>query len=176
MSAYTLFLFYHHSRGSIDSETSSNDECISAPGADDPVFTSSGGGIFAGSQHFVVTGGTFNNSTNNYVTPPAALPDFRMISMGDIDLQKELMVNKESSAIGRRRERNCVRRVYSGKIDGRKSNLTVGVYQGHGAEEVSRVRFLIYDLRPRCRRTGNETPKCIHLFDESCPISVAGCC
>ncbi|KAJ7036905.1 hypothetical protein C8F04DRAFT_1093805 [Mycena alexandri] len=146
MSAYTLFLFHHHP---MDTES----QFIFAFDPDDHVFDSSGGSMFAGSQHFTVAGGTFNNSTINYVTPPAAPPgsvyrilkcftqdakyraDFRMISMGDIDLQKELTVNKEWSAIGRRREHGCVRRMYSAKVDGRKSDLTVGVYQGHGAEE-----------------------------------------
>ncbi|KAJ7044392.1 hypothetical protein C8F04DRAFT_1250350 [Mycena alexandri] len=92
--------------------------------------------MFAGSQHFAVAGGTFNNTTNNYVTAPALPPShLRMIPMGDIDLQKELTVNKESWVLGCRRERTCVRRVYSAVINGRNSNVTVAVYQGDGAEE-----------------------------------------
>ncbi|KAJ7735495.1 hypothetical protein B0H16DRAFT_1576030, partial [Mycena metata] len=77
-----------------------------------------------------------------------SLPDFRMIPIGDIDLRKELVVNKRSSIIGHGREYNCVRRVYSAKIEGRRSKVTVAVYQGDA----------------RRRRTGGETPKCICLF------------
>ncbi|KAJ7036938.1 hypothetical protein C8F04DRAFT_457417 [Mycena alexandri] len=118
----------------MNTETYPDDGYTSALGPDE--FTSSGGGMFAGSQYFTVGGGTFNNTTNNYVAAPAAPPaDFRMIPIGDIDLQKELTVNKESWVLGRRRKHNCARRVYSAKIDGRNSNVTVAVYQGDGAEE-----------------------------------------
>ncbi|KAJ7036910.1 hypothetical protein C8F04DRAFT_457136 [Mycena alexandri] len=118
----------------MDTETYSVNEYIPAPGPGEPVFTSSGG-MFAGSQHFTVAGGTFNNIMKNYYAAPNVAPHFRIIPMGDINLQKELMVNKELWLLGRRRERNCVRRVYSATIDGRKSNVTVAVYQGEGAEE-----------------------------------------
>ncbi|KAJ7714795.1 hypothetical protein B0H16DRAFT_1898970 [Mycena metata] len=117
----------------MDTETHSDDGHISASSLGEPVVTSSGSGIFAGSQYFTIVGGTFNNSTNNSVN--ATVPrDFRMIPMGDIDLQQELVVNKNSGVVGRRRGRNCVRRVYSAEVDGRKSNVTVVVYQGNGAE------------------------------------------
>ncbi|KAJ7024200.1 hypothetical protein C8F04DRAFT_165062 [Mycena alexandri] len=57
--------------------------------------------------------------------------------MGNIDLQHELMINKKLGIIGRRsgRECNCVRRVYSAKIDGRNTDLTLAMYEGDGAEE-----------------------------------------
>ncbi|KAJ7775402.1 hypothetical protein B0H16DRAFT_1507218 [Mycena metata] len=58
-----------------------------------------------------------------------------MLPMGDIDLQRELMVNTQSGVVESRRERNCVRRVYSARVIGRNSNLTVAIYQGNGAEE-----------------------------------------
>ncbi|KAJ7017282.1 hypothetical protein C8F04DRAFT_475643 [Mycena alexandri] len=130
-------------------ETRSDDEYTSSSGPYEPVFTSSGG-MFTGSQHFTVVGGTFNNSTKNYVMTQAIPPgphfavspanvhsfaDFRMIPMGDIDLQNELTVNKKSGVVERRCERNCARRVYSATINGRNSNVTVAVYQGDGAEE-----------------------------------------
>ncbi|KAJ7033916.1 hypothetical protein C8F04DRAFT_605264 [Mycena alexandri] len=120
----------------MDRATSSHNEYIPASGAesDDRVFTLSGG-MFAGSQNFVIAGGTFTNLTNNYVAAPVVPPDFRMIPIGDIDLQHELVVNEISGVVDRRLQRNSVRRVYSAAIEGRNSNVTVAVYQGDGAEE-----------------------------------------
>ena len=61
-----------------------------------------------------------------------------MIPMGDIDLLEEIHLKKETGVVGRPHpERTRVRRVYSAKIDGRKSGVTVAIYQGEGAEEVS---------------------------------------
>jgi hypothetical protein len=62
--------------------------------------------------------------------------DFRMIPLGDIDLQHELRLNKGSAVVGRRHERASVRRVYSARIDGRNAPTTVAMYEGPGAEEV----------------------------------------
>ncbi|KAJ7168878.1 hypothetical protein C8R46DRAFT_1350372 [Mycena filopes] len=115
--------------------TESDNDYVPNAGSDEATFTSNGGGIFAGSHHFTVAGGTFANTTNTYVTAPAVPPDFRMIPWGDIDLQRELLVNRELGVIGYQCERNCVRRVYSAKVDGRRSDVTVAVYQGDGAEE-----------------------------------------
>jgi hypothetical protein len=104
-----------------------------------------------------VAGGTFNVS-NNYTSAPT-LPsgnffffpfspclairlnlciDFRMIPLGDIDLQHELRLNKLEGSAGVDRQRECasVRRVYSAKIDGRDALTTVAMYQGPGPEEV----------------------------------------
>ncbi|KAJ7036906.1 hypothetical protein C8F04DRAFT_1093806 [Mycena alexandri] len=91
--------------------------------------------MFAGSHHFTVAGGTFNNIMKSYHAAPNVAPDFRMIPMGDIDLQQELMVNEKSGVVGRRRARNSVRRVYSATIDGRNSNVTVATYEGDDAEK-----------------------------------------
>jgi hypothetical protein len=62
--------------------------------------------------------------------------DFRMIPLGDIDLQHELRLNKGSAVVGRRCERASVRRVYFARIDGRNAPMTVAMYQGPGTEEV----------------------------------------
>jgi hypothetical protein len=60
-----------------------------------------------------------------------------MIPMGDIDLLEEIHMNNETGIVGcHHPERTRVRRVYSAKIDGRKSGVTVAIYQGDGAEEV----------------------------------------
>jgi hypothetical protein len=63
-----------------------------------------------------------------------------MIPLGDIDLQHEIQVDR--GVVGRRRGRGCVRRVYSAKVEGRKSDFTVAMYQGNGAEEVYWISFL----------------------------------
>jgi hypothetical protein len=61
-----------------------------------------------------------------------------MIPMGDIDLLEEIFVDNEKGVVGRHHpEKTRVRRVYSAKIYGRKSGVTVAMYQGDGAEEVS---------------------------------------
>jgi hypothetical protein len=61
-----------------------------------------------------------------------------MIPMGDIDLLEEICLNNETGVVGcGHPERTRVRRMYSAEIDGRKSGVTVAVYQGDGAEEVS---------------------------------------
>jgi hypothetical protein len=58
--------------------------------------------------------------------------------MGDIDLLEEIHLHEETGIVGRHHpERTRVRRVYSAKIEGRKSGVTVAVYQGDGAGEVS---------------------------------------
>jgi hypothetical protein len=59
-----------------------------------------------------------------------------MIPLGDIDLRQELGVNEDSWVIGRQESRNRIRRVYSARIDGRNSPVTVALYQGDGAEKV----------------------------------------
>ncbi|KAJ7017089.1 hypothetical protein C8F04DRAFT_1157758 [Mycena alexandri] len=108
----------------MDSEPCSDEEYIHISAPESPVFASDGGGIFSGSQHFVVAGGTFNNITS-YIPVPAVPSDIRMIPMGDIDLQQQLQMNKESGVISWKGERRHARRVYSAKIDGRTSNMTV---------------------------------------------------
>jgi hypothetical protein len=61
-----------------------------------------------------------------------------MIPMGDIDLLEEIHLDNETGVIGCQHPgRTRVRRVYSAKIDGGKSGVTVAMYQGDGAEEVS---------------------------------------
>ncbi|KAJ6450158.1 hypothetical protein C8R45DRAFT_1224173, partial [Mycena sanguinolenta] len=93
------------------------------------------GGVFSGSQHFTVSGGTLTSITKNYNSTPTEPCDFRMVPMMDIDLQREISL--ETSAANRQRKRPCVRRVYSAKLESqlRKGNMTVAMYQGDGAEE-----------------------------------------
>jgi hypothetical protein len=57
-----------------------------------------------------------------------------MIPLGDIDLRHE--IGSDFGVVDCRRGRARVRRVYTAKIEGRKSCVTVARYQGDGAEEV----------------------------------------
>ncbi|KAJ7340606.1 hypothetical protein DFH08DRAFT_243021 [Mycena albidolilacea] len=53
--------------------------------------------------------------------------------MGDIDLQREIRLDKHSGVAEYRRERRSVRKLYSAKIPGQKSSVTVTTYQGENA-------------------------------------------
>ncbi|KAJ7031845.1 hypothetical protein C8F04DRAFT_1185548 [Mycena alexandri] len=58
--------------------------------------------------------------------------DFRTIPLGDIDLRREIRCDSNLSIVSRQ----CsVWRVFSAKIYGRKSRVTVATYQGDNAEE-----------------------------------------
>jgi hypothetical protein len=57
-----------------------------------------------------------------------------MIPLGDIDLQHE--IGSDFGTVDRRREHPGVRRVYSARVKGRESSVTVAMYRGDGAEEV----------------------------------------
>jgi hypothetical protein len=75
-----------------------------------------------------------------------------MIPMGDIDLLEEIHLNNETGVVGfHHPERTRVRRVYSAKIDGRKSGVTVAVYQGDGAEKVLYLGLLVWCVINFCR-------------------------
>ncbi|KAJ7227978.1 hypothetical protein B0H12DRAFT_1148214 [Mycena haematopus] len=97
--------------------------------------TSHGSGMFSHSRDFTVTGQNFINITNNKYTTPSTPSDFRMIPMGDIDLRHEIRVDKRTGAVNYDRHQARVRRMYSARVQGRKSALTVAMYQGNGAEE-----------------------------------------
>ncbi|KAJ7229298.1 hypothetical protein B0H12DRAFT_231730 [Mycena haematopus] len=101
-----------------------------------PEFASHASGMFSHSQRFTVTGGTFTNITNhNYATTPSLPSDLRMIPLGDIDLRREIRLNN-TGVVNLGPERARARRLYSAKVEGRKSTVTVAMYQGNGAEEV----------------------------------------
>ncbi|KAJ7340576.1 hypothetical protein DFH08DRAFT_874832 [Mycena albidolilacea] len=86
-------------------------------------------GVFSGSQHFTVAGGTFTNITNHHdaPTPPS---DFRRIPLGDIDLQREIRLDWNLGVVSAR-----TLRYHSAKIDRGTSSVTVAMYQGEKAEE-----------------------------------------
>ncbi|KAJ6555815.1 hypothetical protein B0H19DRAFT_1070975 [Mycena capillaripes] len=95
-------------------------------------------GMFSGAQNLTVSGQTLTNITN--YTTPVVPSDFRMVPLGDIDLQHEIRFN-DSTGVDRKYERQGVRRVYSARLGGQ--NTTVGIYQRPGAEEV-RYILLFY--------------------------------
>ncbi|KAJ7670175.1 hypothetical protein DFH06DRAFT_1373049 [Mycena polygramma] len=59
------------------------------------------------------------------------LADFRMIPLGDIDLQQEICLANNTGVVSRRGRSDC--RVYSAKL--RDKDVTVATYQGDGAVE-----------------------------------------
>lgn len=56
--------------------------------------------------------------------------------MGDIDLRKEIRLHEGSGVVYRQSVRQSLRRIYSARINGRKADMTVAVYQGNHAEKV----------------------------------------
>ncbi|KAJ6484698.1 hypothetical protein C8R45DRAFT_290416 [Mycena sanguinolenta] len=94
------------------------------------------GDFFPKSKQFTIAGGVFtSNVTNNFPQSPGTPSDFRMIPLGDIDLQREIRLDVGLGVLDRRRERACIRRVYSAKVEGKTSEMTVTTYQGDTAEE-----------------------------------------
>ncbi|KAJ7439636.1 hypothetical protein B0H11DRAFT_2102129 [Mycena galericulata] len=93
------------------------------------------GAFFPGGQNFVVAGGQF---TNNIFNPPPNIPssDFRVVPLGDLDLRNEIRLDDSKSGVVHKQYlKNPVRRIYTARIDGRQSDMTVAVYQGPQAEE-----------------------------------------
>ncbi|KAJ6526072.1 hypothetical protein B0H19DRAFT_1275926 [Mycena capillaripes] len=94
-------------------------------------------GMFCGSHHFTVAGGAFTNITKNYTSTSAPIgpSGFRLIPLGDIDLQREILLDHRSGVVNRQQGGRGVRRLYSAKIHGQNSSMTVAIYQGNGAKE-----------------------------------------
>ncbi|KAJ7656732.1 hypothetical protein DFH06DRAFT_464358 [Mycena polygramma] len=87
-------------------------------------------GMFAGAENFTITGRPVLNNIS-YATPTVP-SDYRMLPLGDIDLQLEICL-KPNTGIVSRRPRPGERRVYSAKVN--KQRVTVAMYQGGGAAE-----------------------------------------
>jgi hypothetical protein len=64
------------------------------------------------------------------------LIDFRIIPLGDLNLLHEIGFRNGSDVVRHKHGRTSVRTVYSAKIHGSKSNMTVALYQGDGAQEL----------------------------------------
>ncbi|KAJ6548097.1 hypothetical protein DFH09DRAFT_1169787 [Mycena vulgaris] len=92
------------------------------------------GAFFPSSQNLLVSGGVFTSNTHMHMA--ADLPsDFRKIPLGDIDLQREIRLDDTSGVVSRHSRGKSGRRMYSAKIYGTTSNVTVGMYEGKNAEE-----------------------------------------
>jgi hypothetical protein len=101
--------------------------------------------MFSGS--FTVSGVTLNNITTTHefsrpVGEDALMAGFRMIPLDEIDLLEEIRLEDETYIVKRGGQRPHLRRIYAAKIEGRKSCLTVALYQGDGAEEVWYIKLL----------------------------------
>ncbi|KAJ7616535.1 hypothetical protein FB45DRAFT_934431 [Roridomyces roridus] len=91
-----------------------------------------GAPIFHQAQNFEVSGGTFTSITNIQHVAPSH-PDFRMIPLGDIDLRD--LIDGPREVYRRLHKTGCVRRIYSARVDGRDSPMTVALYTGEDAKE-----------------------------------------
>ncbi|KAJ7681991.1 hypothetical protein DFH06DRAFT_1159938 [Mycena polygramma] len=104
----------------------------SAEGGSGPA--SDGSAMFSKAQHFTVSGGTFTNISQIYNDSSAVLSDFRTIRLGDINLQREIgVVNRRTT-----------RRVHIARVEGKRSEVTVAMYEGDGAEEAWREDIALY--------------------------------
>jgi hypothetical protein len=64
-------------------------------------------------------------------------PDFRVFQLGDLDLRNEICLDSRSEKVYRvDGQRVSARKMYSARIHGCKSKMTVGMYKGNKAEEV----------------------------------------
>ncbi|KAJ7231557.1 hypothetical protein C8J57DRAFT_180264 [Mycena rebaudengoi] len=102
---------------------------------DEPGEEESTGAIFSNSEHFVVTGGKFKSFTNINRPAPTVLSDFRRLPLGDLDLRAKISLDDRSSIVYRRENQASVRRIYSTRVPGIDSMMTVTLYQGDNAEE-----------------------------------------
>ncbi|KAJ6525982.1 hypothetical protein B0H19DRAFT_1275854 [Mycena capillaripes] len=98
-------------------------------------------GMFSDAQNFAIAGGSFN-LTNHYTIAPTGPSGFRMIPLGDIDLQHQIRFNNNKTGVVHLVSGPRVRRVYSAKIGGR--NMIVKMYEGPGAEEEWRQDIATY--------------------------------
>ncbi|KAF8173526.1 hypothetical protein K438DRAFT_1850284, partial [Mycena galopus ATCC 62051] len=101
-------------------------------------------GFLPNAQHFVVSGGQFTSNItymhrDSEHTTVARSSGFRTIPLGDVNLLNEIQAKDDTITRGRgsvtRLLIRPLRRTYSARVKGRKSDMTVAVYQGHNAEE-----------------------------------------
>jgi hypothetical protein len=115
--------------------------------------------MFSDSQGFTVNGGTFNNITHHHTAsvPAGGSPvGTRMIPLEDIDLRHEIRVDRDTGVVERAVvQRVAVRRVYSARIEGRKSKFMVAIYQGDYAQEVRGIAFPDISEQPQQEWRGN---------------------
>ncbi|KAJ7851837.1 hypothetical protein B0H14DRAFT_2761147 [Mycena olivaceomarginata] len=110
------------------------------------------GAFFSGAQQFVIAGGHFTSTMTNFA--PTVPPDFPIIPLGHVDLRNEIQLDNKG-AISRERGRPA-RRIYSARIHGGRSDMTVAVYEGANAEEAWKAELSKY--------SGLRHPNFVQLF------------
>ncbi|KAJ7751367.1 hypothetical protein B0H16DRAFT_829805 [Mycena metata] len=106
--------------------------------------------FFPSSRNFVIEGGVFTSNTNvthHHHTYPAS-DDFRKIPMGEIDLQHEIRFGDGPRVVIRRRGPRRAQRMFSARIDGCKTPMTVAWYQGPNAKERQDISMHSWLLHP----------------------------
>ncbi|KAK6980725.1 hypothetical protein R3P38DRAFT_3117755 [Favolaschia claudopus] len=74
-----------------------------------------------------------NGHLLNYACVETPHSEFRRIPMGDINLKAEICLDRGLRHTVSRRERRNARKLFTAKIEGRRSRYTVALYQGNGA-------------------------------------------
>ncbi|KAJ7211431.1 hypothetical protein C8J57DRAFT_1733342 [Mycena rebaudengoi] len=100
----------------------------------DPEETESPGAFFPNAQHFVVTGGNFTHIKRS-VRLPTIPSNFRRLPMGDLDLRAEIYLDAGNSVVYRKGKQGSARRMYSARVRGINSKVTVALYQGSNADQ-----------------------------------------
>ncbi|KAJ7095652.1 hypothetical protein C8R44DRAFT_890051 [Mycena epipterygia] len=98
------------------------------------------GAFFPNAHNFTIAGGQFTSIIN---ASPTILSGFRPIPLGDLDLHNEIHLN-EGGIINRHRVLCPAKRIYSVRIGGRKSVMTVALYQGQNAEKTWKRELATY--------------------------------
>ncbi|KAJ6563907.1 hypothetical protein B0H19DRAFT_1258435 [Mycena capillaripes] len=99
--------------------------------------------FFSHSKNLIVSGWNFTNIN------PGIPPDFRVVSLGNLDLRHEIRL-EPGSAVLRRQGPVPTRQMYSARIHGSSSIMTAAVYQRSNADEQWRS---IADIRIFCNST-----------------------
>ncbi|KAJ7679546.1 hypothetical protein DFH06DRAFT_512444 [Mycena polygramma] len=81
---------------------------------------------------FSISGGAFTSVTNVNQAAPTIPADFRRITLGDLDLRREILLAGSSCILGHDHKST---RFYAARIHGSVSDKTVTVYQGANADE-----------------------------------------
>ncbi|KAJ7340595.1 hypothetical protein DFH08DRAFT_811807 [Mycena albidolilacea] len=102
-------------------ETHENQDFSSGPPRENPGYTFYG--VFSGSQHFTVAGGTFTNTTTD---KPLSYSSDCPVRLKYAWISTLVLQNTDVNDA-------AVRKLHSAKIPGHKSSVTVAPYQGENA-------------------------------------------
>ncbi|KAJ7096993.1 hypothetical protein C8R43DRAFT_1049041 [Mycena crocata] len=99
-------------------------------------------GFFPNGSNFVVAGGKFSSVTNYITNGASGSTDFKCIPLGDVDLRHEIRLSNMAGIVYRI---PTSRKVYAARIEGRTSDMTVGIYLGSNAENEWKNNITKYD-------------------------------